>query len=62
MARRCIVCGKTQTTGNTISHAHKVNKRKFYINLQRVRTKIDGEIKRVWICTSCLKAGKIEKI
>ncbi len=61
MARRCIICGRAQTPGHTISHAHNVSKRRFYVNLQRVRAKINGEVKRVWVCTSCLKAGKIER-
>ncbi|MEO0184717.1 MAG: 50S ribosomal protein L28 [candidate division WOR-3 bacterium] len=61
MARKCAVCGKEAQVGSKISHAHNVSKRRFNVNLQRVRIKIDGKIKRVLVCTACLSAGKITK-
>ena len=36
-------------------------KRRFNPNLQRVRVFIDGVAKRAYICTRCLKAGKVQK-
>ena len=36
-------------------------KRTFKPNIQRVRAVVDGEVKRVKICTRCLKSGKIKK-
>ena len=37
------------------------SKRKFKPNIQRVRALIDGETRRVKICTRCLKSGVIQK-
>ncbi len=47
--------------GCSVSHAHNVSKRKFKPNLQRVRAKINGHTKKIKVCTSCLKAGKVVK-
>ena len=61
MARVCEICGKKPMFGCNVSHAHNVSKRKFNPNLQRVRAKINGSTKRIRVCTSCLKAGKVMK-
>jgi large subunit ribosomal protein L28 len=36
-------------------------KRRFDPNLQRVRALIDGKAIRAYVCTKCLKAGKVTK-
>ncbi|OYV03056.1 50S ribosomal protein L28 [candidate division bacterium WOR-3 4484_18] len=59
MAKRCAICGKTYKVGRQISHSHKVTRRIFYPNLQKVRLKIDGKPKRVWVCTRCLTSKKL---
>ncbi|MCX7994240.1 MAG: 50S ribosomal protein L28 [candidate division WOR-3 bacterium] len=61
MAKKCAICGKMAQVGSRISHAHNVSKRRFNVNLQSVRIKIDGRIKRVRVCTGCLSAGKVVK-
>jgi len=43
MAQRCDICGKGPMTGNNISHAHNVTKRRWLPNLQRVRAMVDGK-------------------
>lgn len=62
MARRCAVCGKEPHTGYRVSHSHHKTKRRFNPNLQRVRAMIGGTAKRVMVCTSCLKAGKVKRV
>ncbi|HKX16858.1 MAG TPA: 50S ribosomal protein L28 [bacterium] len=62
MARRCAVCGKEPRTGYRVSHSHHKTKRRFNPNLQRVRAMIGGTAKRVMVCTSCLKAGKVKRV
>lgn len=61
MAQVCEICGKKPGFGNNVSHAHNVTKRRFNINLKSVRARVDGKPKRVRVCTSCLKAGKVMK-
>jgi large subunit ribosomal protein L28 len=36
-------------------------KRTWKPNLQRVRALVNGSPKRIYVCTSCLKAGKVRK-
>jgi large subunit ribosomal protein L28 len=36
-------------------------KRRFDPNLQRVRVLIGGKPTRAYVCTRCLKAGKVQK-
>jgi large subunit ribosomal protein L28 len=59
MARKCAICGRGAQVGNQVSHANNKTKRRFNINLQSVRTKVDGRIKKLRVCTRCLSAGKV---
>lgn len=61
MAKICEICGKRPTFGNNVSHAHNITKRRWLPNLQRVRALVNGVPKRMLVCTSCLKAGKVVK-
>ncbi len=61
MSKKCEICGKSVKIGRQISHSHRVSSRKFKPNLQKVRALMDGKVKRVWVCTKCLKAGKVLK-
>jgi len=61
MAQVCEICGKKPSTGNTVSKAHNLSKRRFNINLKSVNATIDGKPRRIRVCTSCLKAGKVMK-
>jgi large subunit ribosomal protein L28 len=61
MAQICEVCGKGPQFGNNISHAHNVSRRRWNVNLQAVKALVNGAPKRIRVCTSCIKAGKIAK-
>jgi large subunit ribosomal protein L28 len=61
MAKACEICGKKPTFGNNVSHAHNLTKRRWNPNLQTVRALVNGVPKRMTVCTSCLKAGKVTK-
>ena len=61
MARVCEVCGRGPQFGNKISHAHNVTKRRWNLNLKSVRAVVKGATKRVRVCTSCIRSGKIQK-
>jgi len=61
MAKFCHVCGKGPMTGNSVSNANNRTKRRTLPNLQRVRILEDGSVRRVRVCTRCLKAGKVRK-
>ncbi|MCZ7530644.1 MAG: 50S ribosomal protein L28 [Acidimicrobiia bacterium] len=61
MAAVCDICGKKPRFGKQLSHSHRRTSRRWNPNVQKVRAVVDGTTKRVRVCTSCLKAGKIQK-
>ncbi len=74
MARVCEVCGKGPATGNRIIrkglrkskggiglHTTGITRRRFLPNIQRVRAVVDGVTRRVNVCASCIRAGKVVK-
>ncbi len=61
MAKMCEVCGKTPVFGNRVSHAHNVSSRRWMPNLQRVRAIVDGTVKRISVCTRCIRSGAVKK-
>jgi large subunit ribosomal protein L28 len=61
VAANCDVCGKGPGFGHSISHSHIRTKRRWNPNIQRVRAVVAGTPKRVNVCTSCLKAGKVQR-
>ncbi len=60
MAAVCDVCAKSPGFGKSVSHSHRRTNRRWNPNIQTVRARIDGpNRKRMNVCTSCLKAGKV---
>jgi large subunit ribosomal protein L28 len=61
MAAVCEVCGKHSSVGMSVSHSHRRTKRRWYPNIQRVRAIVGGSPRRLSVCTSCIRAGKVTK-
>lgn len=61
MARRCDICGKGPKSGRNVSHAHNVTRRRFQANIQTVRAIVDGGVKRLRVCTRCIRSNKVVK-
>jgi large subunit ribosomal protein L28 len=61
MARVCEVCGKGPIAGHNVSHANNKTPRRWYPNLQRVRVVVNGVVKRVRVCTQCIKSNRVAK-
>ena len=47
--------------GRIVSHAHNVRARRFEPNLQRVRAIVNGGIRRIRVCTRCIRSNKVVK-
>ena len=58
---KCAVCGKGAMSGNNVSHAHNLTKRKWNPNLQRVRALVGGRPSMIEVCTRCLRGNKVQK-
>lgn len=62
MSKICEICGKKPAAGRSISHSHRVTNRMFYPNVQKITIKDDkGRVRKARVCTSCMKAGKVER-
>ena len=61
MAKRCEICEKGPMSGNNVSHAHNTTRRRFLPNLHNVRAAIGGNTKKIRVCSSCLRSGKVVK-
>lgn len=61
MAMRCEICGKSPVVGRRVSHAHNVRPRRFEPNLQTVRAMVNGGVKRMKVCTRCIRSQKVVK-
>jgi large subunit ribosomal protein L28 len=61
MAKQCEVCGKLPAFGRIISHAHNVRARRFEPNLQRIRAIVNGGVRRIRVCTRCIRSNKVVK-
>ncbi|MDR1774875.1 MAG: 50S ribosomal protein L28 [Actinomycetes bacterium] len=62
MSKICAVCGKAPSAGRNVSHSHRVTNRTFTPNVQKITARIDGKVKKVNVCTKCMKAGKVERV
>ena len=74
MANVCAICkkgtipgvkykrrGQIKRTGGAGSKIVGKTLRRFNPNLQKVKIKLNGTVKRTKVCTSCISAGKITK-
>jgi len=52
---KCEICGKSPQFGHNVSHSKRATKRQFKPNIQRVRVEIDGQVRRMHLCTRCLR-------
>lgn len=61
MAAKCELCGKGPQFGNNVSHANNKTRRRWDPNLQEVKARVGSASKRIRVCTSCIKTGKVVK-
>ena len=74
MIRKCVICGKGDITGRKVvrkgmpkskggtgSKIVRSTKRKFHANLQKMRIMLSGHPRIAYVCTKCIKKGKILK-
>ncbi len=61
MSKQCEICGKTPLKAAKLTFSHKQIVHRQTPNLQTVRVNVNGNTKKMTVCTSCLKAGKVHK-
>ncbi len=58
---KCAVCGKSVLFGNNVSHSHRRSNRILKSNIRRVKCKVNGTPKRLYVCSRCLRSGAVER-
>ena len=54
MSKQCEICGKKPIKAAKLTYTQEPN-------LQSVKVNMNGTVKRIKVCTSCLRAGKVQK-
>ena len=59
---KCAICDKGAHFGNNVSHSHRRSNKMWRSNIQHVKVKTEcGAAKKMYVCTSCLRSGKVER-
>jgi len=58
---KCEICDKDVTFSMQVSHSHRRTARTFKPNVQSVKANVDGTVKKINVCTKCLKSGKVAR-
>ena len=58
---KCAICEKGVYFGNNVSHSHRRSNHIWKSNVKSVRVKVGEQTKKMYVCTSCLRSGKVER-
>ncbi|HIS30565.1 MAG TPA: 50S ribosomal protein L28 [Candidatus Limivivens intestinipullorum] len=59
---KCAICDKGAHFGIKVSHSHRRSNKMWKSNIKSVRVKVDGgNTRKMYVCTSCLRSGKVER-
>ncbi len=58
---KCDLCGKGVTFGHNVSHSNRKTNRTWKPNIRRVKAVVGGNTKTVYVCSRCLRSGKVER-
>ena len=59
---KCAICEKGAHFGIAVSHSHRRTNKMWKANVKSVKVKInDSQAKKMYVCTSCLRSGLVER-
>ncbi|MCI8514774.1 MAG: 50S ribosomal protein L28 [Lachnospiraceae bacterium] len=58
---KCAICQRDAHFGIKVSHSHRRSNKMWSNNVKSVRVKVNGGTKKMYVCTSCLKSGLVER-
>ena len=58
---KCEFCDKGVVFGIQVSHSHRRSNRPWKPNVKRVKAIVNGTPKHVYVCTHCLRSGKVTR-
>ena len=61
MSKICSVCAKGVSHGNAVSHSERKTRRTWKPNVQKVHAIVGSTPCRLYVCTRCLRSGKVQR-
>lgn len=58
---KCAICEKAAHFGIKVSHSHRRSNKMWKANVKSVKVKVNGRTQRMYVCTSCLRSGLVER-
>lgn len=58
---KCAICEKGAHFGIRVSHSHRRSNHMWKSNIKRVSVKVNGTPQKMYVCTSCLRSGNVER-
>jgi large subunit ribosomal protein L28 len=58
---KCDICGKGVQFGHNVSHSNKKTNAAWKPNIKKVRVTESGRVSNKYVCTRCIRSGKIQK-
>ena len=59
---KCAICEKSVHFGKNVSHSNRKSSKMWKSNVKSVRVKTEnGGVKKMYVCTNCLKSGRVER-
>ena len=60
---KCAICEKGAHFGIQVSHSHRRSNKMWKSNIKKVKVKVNvnGTPSKMYVCTSCLRSGLVER-
>ena len=58
---KCDICSKDVHFGIKVSHSHRRSNKMWKANVKSVKVKTNGGAQKMYVCTSCLRSGLVER-
>ena len=58
---KCAICEKAAHFGNNVSHSHRRSNHIWKANVKSVKVLTDQGARKMYVCTSCLRSGLVER-
>ena len=59
---KCEICEKGVHFGQQVSHSHRRSNKQWKPNIRKVNAIVNGQAKKINVCTKCLRSGKVERV
>ena len=58
---KCAICEKGAHFGIQVSHSHRRSNKMWKSNIKKVKVNVNVTPSKMYVCTSCLRSGLVER-